>query len=693
MSPAKLWRPPDGPRQLSGPYGPGAALGKRGQFFSATEQPKSEPAVIAQREDESVGNSKLPTSDLQDAQKIGVTGETIPIVFGKRVSSKGGVWVQPSLIKQSSKDFKGLFLYAISQGQISSAPAKVTTWTGLRNLAFIDDQTLTLSHYYSTAAALSSSPTTCPIAGNGLYCGVETYTYIPGIAPGLSGKIIMRFPDRSRYWVGDRGLTLGSGDTTNNTFKYKYTNVWDSETGANITSAYFTFLGIPSSTEFTENINSDGTGGRAIGTVLDNTGLPASIRAPYNAQSVTDGHRTQTQVNNWNAISGGRGAFTYEITWASKTNQYNTSNPATTGTLTGVQWEFVVSPYEDVDSTPTADNSSYADITFLEIVGDLDELPESGTFSSTINQLSIYYAEGVKVDLYSAGLSSGSYTNAASNQFIDLVMYLFTAFKQTSGASTADIAAPVYLTNLQSLSTFCTNNGFTFNGIISQAVNIIEYVTKIAPFFFLSFISDGGRYRFAPVLPINGSNQIDTTALTAKATFTEANILPGSFQKGYLSAEARRAFIASIVYRRSVPNEIGARRTVTVRYGSTSIDSPTEQWDMGDFCTDPEHAVKYAKLELAKRKYSTHNISFSTPLLTTSLLPCDVIKVQRQRRSSAGDDRTETNYYQVTAVFHSSDGVTDIEASHFPLNGSNVSEISNDVVNGTFTVLKGEQEG
>jgi hypothetical protein len=272
-------------------------------------------------------------------------------------------------------------------------------------------------------------------------------------------------------------------------------------------------------------------------------------------------------------------------------------------------------------------------------------------------------------------------------------MYLFTAFKQTSGASTADIAAPVYLTNLQSLSTFCTNNGFTFNGIISQAVNIIEYVTKIAPFFFLSFISDGGRYRFAPVLPINGSNQIDTTALTAKATFTEANILPGSFQKGYLSAEARRAFIASIVYRRSVPNEIGARRTVTVRYGSTSIDSPTEQWDMGDFCTDPEHAVKYAKLELAKRKYSTHNISFSTPLLTTSLLPCDVIKVQRQRRSSAGDDRTETNYYQVTAVFHSSDGVTDIEASHFPLNGSNVSEISNDVVNGTFTVLKGEQEG
>ena len=49
----------------------------------------------------------------------------------------------------------------------------------------------------------------------------------------------------------------------------------------------------------------------------------------------------------------------------------------------------------------TADNSSYADITFLEITGDLDPLPDTGTFSTSIDQLSIYYEQGVKVDLYS----------------------------------------------------------------------------------------------------------------------------------------------------------------------------------------------------------------------------------------------------------------------------------------------------
>jgi len=663
----------------------------------ARPQRQSEPAANQQKEDEQPSNSKLPGSNLAESQRIVTTGETVPIVFGKRVSSKGGVWVQPSLIKQSSKNFKGLFLYAISQGEIASSPAKVTTWTGLNNIAFLDDQTITLSNKYSTAAALSSSPTTCPIAGNGLFCGVETYTYIPGIIPGTGGKVITKFPNRSLYWVGDRILTLGSGDTTNNTFKYKITNVWDSETGANITSAYFTFYSYTTSTEFTANQSANYQDGQAVGTIVDNTSYApqydAAIRAPYNAQAVTDGNRTQTEVNNWNAISGGRGAFTIEFTWVSSTNQHNASKPATTGTLTGVQWEFVVSPYQDVDSTPTADNSSYADITFLEITGDLDPLPDTGTFSTSIDQLSIYYEQGVKVDLYSSGLSSGSYTNAASNQFVDLAMYLFKTYKQTEGSSTAAIAAPVYLTNLQSLATFCTNNGFTFNGVISQSVNIVEYLTKVSPFFFLSLLSDGGRYRFAPILPINGSNQIDVTALTPTMTFTESNIVPGSFDKGYLSVEERRDCIASVVYRRSIPSEIGARRTVTVRYPTTAIDAPTEQWDCSDFVTDPEHAVKVAKLQLAKRKYSTHNISFATPLLTTALLPYDVIKVQRQRKSSVGDNRTEIEHYQVVSVTHSDAGLSEIVASHFPLNGSSISTISNEVVNGTFTILKGEEEG
>jgi len=91
--------------------------------------------------------------------------------------------------------------------------------------------------------------------------------------------------------------------------------------------------------------------------------------------------------------------------------------------------------------------------------------------------------------------------------------------------------------------------------------------------------------------------------------------------------------------------------------------------------------------ELARRTISTHSISFKTPLLTSGLLPTQIIRVTRQRISSAGDNRTETDWYQVTAIKHESDGTSSIDAMHFPVDGSNIARISDEVVNGTFEVI------
>ena len=109
---------------------------------------------------------------------------------------------------------------------------------------------------------------------------------------------------------------------------------------------------------------------------------------------------------------------------------------------------------------------------------------------------------------------------------------------------------------------------------------------------------------------------------------------------------------------------------------------------MSDFCADVNHAILYAKYELAKRKHSTHNISFSTPLLTTTLIPTNIIKLQLQRKNSVGDDRTEIEYYQVSSITYDNDGVSVIEAAHFPLNNSNVAKISNEISTGSFTILQ-----
>jgi hypothetical protein len=243
------------------------------------------------------------------------------------------------------------------------------------------------------------------------------------------------------------------------------------------------------------------------------------------------------------------------------------------------------------------------------------------------------------------------------------------------------------VSNLQALATFCTNTGLFFNGIIEQSVNVINYISSTAPFFLMSFISSNGRYSLQPLLPLTTGNQIKTTALTPVLTFTEDEIIPGSFEKQYIDADERRAVNISLTWREADPLIIGIQRTTTVRYPGTDSNAPTQQFDMTDFCTSAAHATLYGKYELARRKFSTHTISFTTPLLTTSLLPTQIIKIQRQRVNSRGDNRQEIEWYQVTDVKHSSAGITGISAAQFPVDGSDIAKISNEVVNGTFEVI------
>ncbi len=668
-----------------------AGGGKIKPLYTGISQKKSEVGQDAQILDESLDNFKKPNSDLDVSQKIASTGETVPIVFAKRANNVGGVWMQPSLIKAGTSSFVQKLLFVISQGEIVSTPTKSRAFTGLTKLSFLDDTSITLTHIYSTAASLASSPNSCPISNTGLFCGNDIYTYLTELFKPSSGSYLENEPDLGKDFQNVRIKTFGSGDTSNTTFVMS-AQVFDAETGDNVTTAYQTFISA-SNMEFgfNQRFSSNGTflGGKTVGTIEDlavdfNNG---NLIPPINSTTVADGTYTQSTLNGLNAVSGGRTKFIFKYTFVSSTNQAIPSNPASTGTLDGVQNEQIVGTSAVIQNTSN-NNSSFADITFLATSGNLYETPAAGTFPSSTKQLYIFYEQGIKVDLFSAGLSGSSYTQGASNQFIDLAMHLFKLYKKIDGNNTATIVAPVELSNLQSLSTFCTNNSMFFNGIISKSVNIVDFITKTSPFYFLSFLSVGGKYQFAPILPTNGSNQIDTTALTPTITFTEANIIQGSFKKNYLSVEERREFIANCIYTECIPTAVARRKTVSVRFTSSALDAPTEQFDMSDFCADVNHAILYAKYELSRRKHSTHNISFSTPLLTTTLIPTNIIKLQLQRKNSVGDDRQEVEYYQVSSITYDNDGVSNIEAAHFPLDSNDKSEISLELTTGTFTVLQ-----
>lgn len=616
--------------------------------------------------------SKIPQPDQNVEQRIATAGETVPIVFGKRTNSKGGIWVQPSLVRAGSNFFKGSFLFPISQGQIASSPLKYRIFIGLRNLAFFADSTITATAIYNSAATLAASPGTCPILGAGLFCGNETYTFLGEVFT-PTGETIARLDFIGTSYNQFRLIARGSGDTTNCTLQATY-RVFDNISGTELTSAYWSAIGLPSSTLVAVSQSAaNPANGAPIGVVQD---FVAS--AGYNSPDDFFGII-------WSTI-GSSGSITEKWTNTGQINQFNPSLPATTGTIDAVQYEWVVSKYANPNSTPTADNSAFADITFLKIVGDIYDPPSAGSYPTTTSQVSVYYEQGVIVSLYSVGLVSGVYTQGASNQLVDLAMYLFNIYKRSS-TTDPDVAAPVFTGNMQDLAAFCDEYDLYYNGIISESLNIIEYLGEVSPYFLLSFLSNGGQYRFEPVLPLNGSQQIQTTALTPAATFTEDEILPGSFSKTYVPAADKTDVNVNVLYRLNSPDAIGTQQSVQVRYSGVGLDAPLEQFDMSDFCTDRNHAVIYAKHFLARRKYSVHSISFSTPLSTAGLIPTDVIKIERQRITSTGDNRTETEWYQITSISHSTEGVTSIEAAQFPVNGSNVARISNDVINGSFTIV------
>tara|TARA_R100001224_G_scaffold20224_1_gene10036 strand:- start:2209 stop:4317 length:2109 start_codon:yes stop_codon:yes gene_type:complete len=660
------------------------------------QQKKSAPATTQTRSDEDISSTKKArkrTSSDSTAQEqtVATPGDIVPIVFCKRstdgpqTDEVGGVWMQPQKIKQASHNFVGIFLYPLSQGQVVSTPTAPLTYVGEKSLTARGGTTPTLTNYYRSAATMAAAPNVCPITSGKIFCHPDATSFVNHTAK--AGSFIEYHPDFYNQYFNEMELTIGSDTTTNTTLEVPGANlrVFEIESGDDRTSSYWTVVGAsPSAVTFAFNLSS-GTG-RAVGTKhavysplgvnLGDYLIPAKLESDPSSRT--------------HYVSLGSSAEDKPVAWeyssVTVNTQTDTSIAATDNTLGGVVKEVHVSPVADPTSFDSSyDFTDYADITFLEIQGDLyDESDHvQGEYKTTTRQLSVLIEKGVQVALYSAGTPGST---DASHHFVDLAMHLFALNKRVVAGTTADIASPIDTSNLQAIASFHTNFGLFFNGIIEQSVNIIDFISTMAPFYFVSFVSEDGRYAFKPVLPLTSGNAIDVTALTPTATFTDADIIAGSFEKEYVDGEERRDVQISVVFCESQKTRVGLQKSKTVRYSNVSSDARVVQYDMTDCCVTARHARNFAKLQLATRKHSTHSISFDISLLTSSLSVTDIIKVQRLRKNNVGDDRTESNHYQVTSITHGTDGTTTIGAMHFPLNSSNIAEISNDVINGSFTV-------
>ena len=684
------------------------ALRKQAEDRKKAQQRKAAVAAAQARSDEDINatrNARKTDSQAQE-QSVATPGDIVPIVFCKRSTDGpqpagrevGGVWMQPQKIKQGSYGFVPVFLYVISQGEIASTPTASTTYVGEESLTARGGTLPTLTNYYSSTATMAAAPNVCPITSGKIFCHPDATNFINHVENNKGFKDA--FPDFYTQYHMQLHLTIGSGDTSNTVIDIPASGlrIFEVESGTDRTSAYWSNLGVnPAAVTFQTNIKYRvaGAKGYEVGDIrtflgTEITTMPTAplkyaddfLRLPTSQESIAD---DQTW---WTAK--GSTAEDKPVTWEYPTGTINpqrlSTDPATDETLGGLVVEVHMSPVPDPSSfDSTYDFTDYADITFLHLDGDIYDASDhvAGEYNTTTRQLSVLIESGVKVPLYSAGTPG---TTGASHHFVDLAMHLFALNKRVIAGTTADIASPIDTSNLQALASFHTNFGLFFNGIIEQSVNIIDFISTMAPFFFLSFVSENGRYAFKPLLPLTSGNEIDTTALTPAATFTDSSIISGTFEKEYVEGEERRDVQISVVFRESKKFRVGLQKSTQIRFSNVSSDARVVQYDMTDCCTTGRHARNFAKLQLAIRKHSTHTISFDIPLNTNGLSVTDIIKVQRVRQNTSGDNRTETNHYQITSISHGTDGVTSISAMHFPLNGSNVAEISNEVVNGSYTV-------
>lgn len=591
----------------------------------------------AKRGDELKGLKLIPYEDLDKAQQYAEAGGTMPIVFTLRQFGSGGVWISPPVLDSSSDNFEQTFLYLIGQEFVNTTLLADTRYwfVGKQNFEDIVQSSYIISTPYT------SSSSTCPLVGLNVDCDHSRFNFLADPLDTTLGSFThIRTINKYTISVGIRVKPLYPVDASPGATLETYTlTVYrtDNDTGTTVT----------------------------VGTL--NTSDNSSITA------ISD------------TVSAGN--YTYSI--------------ETTSVLaSGVTPETILVEFRQLSSFPTSVDrtADYSRMTMLAVKANMYDLTKSFSPPSALKQLHIFVREGMYVDRWrfvDPDFSTGPIFNnfGPSNRFVDLVNWWFV----NSGKFPNENYTNFFTQDCAVCARFNARHNISFHAYITSTTNFMSYVQSVAPMVLCSFYESIGSYGMAPLLPVDNTGSIDTDSLTPRAVFTDSavaanstdgTIIEGSYSVSYKSTSDRLPITVVVTYRAQDLWNLEAGQTLYARYPTTEDTAPQEVYDMTAFCTDPLHATIFAKYTLATRKHSTHTISFQTAQVfdLDPLLPLNLIEVSLGRENSAGDNRTETNHYLIDKLDYDPSGITTITATHFPLDESGASIISNDIINGSFVV-------
>jgi hypothetical protein len=253
---------------------------------------------------------------------------------------------------------------------------------------------------------------------------------------------------------------------------------------------------------------------------------------------------------------------------------------------------------------------------------------------SSLSELSAFFKYGVSI-------TKPNGTTGPTNLLPEIVYALLT--NDTFGAGKLIGADQVNAAEMANAAEYCRTNGFTWNGVLTDRVNLREWIFENAAYCLLDFTIIGGKFSLRPTPITNSSGAILRSAKpTISALFTDGNIR--DLKVVFLDPEERKPFKAVCLYREDSENGFPETRVVTVRAsgGSPAIyleeagdrsSDPEETFDMTQFCTVPPgqyptHPVTFAQVAIRTRTLVTHSVTFqTTPEMAMGLEPGEYFRL------------------------------------------------------------------
>lgn len=273
---------------------------------------------------------------------------------------------------------------------------------------------------------------------------------------------------------------------------------------------------------------------------------------------------------------------------------------------------------EQIKTAETAEDPTYDNLALLGLR--LNASREWSTFS----QLSAYVKQGIIVErlIDDNGDPTTTFTGPTNN-FAEIAYALLT--DERFGAGAAIGADAVDRDRMTIAARFCRANGFTWDGVIANPLNLRDFIFENAGYCLLDFTILGGQFSLVPSVTYNPSTFVidKDRAVEIKALFTDGNIR--NLKVTWLDSEERRLFKAIIKYRQEAENGFPQDKILSIRLsdaeGGTDRD-PEENFDLSNFCTNRNHALQFGQMALKLRKEVDHAVQFeTTPASAMGLLP------------------------------------------------------------------------